>query len=241
MSRGATALCAGIAPLLLLLAAPAVGQDRLSLERMKEAICEKADADAESFRPKICDPRCDCLDGVDLSAADICVETAPGVFAVEQVVPARDAVCKGGCFYTLPDPPYDVVGTGEFCATNADCTVGACFFADPNLGTPFDTCFDDELHSCSKDSQCASGFSCSGGLCKMAYSLSCGSEVPSTPIVCASLPELTFSLAGLSGVGPADSAAVVTCEGTSINSNDALECLAQIETTLGQTCTAYTP
>jgi hypothetical protein len=109
----------------LLAALPASAQ-RLSVasvdraqKRMTAAICAKADADGDSYRPFVCTPRCDCLAGLlDSQSPQSCDETTPGSFAIE--FPAAPGTC----------------GTGGFCAnsTGVGCLFSGSAFVCTNPG-----------------------------------------------------------------------------------------------------------
>lgn len=237
-----------ILPSALLAAQAAAQTPRLSLERVEEALCEKADADGDSFRPKLCDPRCDCLTASILSAVNACTETSPGIFVAEEAIPAHDAWCSGACRYINLDPPFDVF-FGDECYASNDCPsvsglAGGCLLYDPANPPILGGYCRDPSASCTSNTQCAGGYSCDFGFCQK-QSTNCftanGLVLGSTPIVGEPLAARAVALKTLFGVGPAESSAVVDCGGQKINSNDALECIAQVETAIGQPCTPFSP
>lgn len=97
-------------------ALPAEAQVRPSLssvdaaqKRTNAAICAKADADGDSYRPFVCDPRCDCLAPILLQTSPtVCEESSPGVF---DIAAPGAPTCSGG---------YCVGVGGNFC------TAGSC-------------------------------------------------------------------------------------------------------------------
>jgi hypothetical protein len=250
-------------------------ESRLSLERTVAAICAKADADGDSYRPFVCDPRCDCLaDAVALAGAigpsNACEETAPGDFALIGDVP-RSLLCEGFCSFNGQS------GTSDPCNQDSDCPLffgfdfctpgnncnesGAPCFNDVDCPGLDQICYtEDALYGmeggfcpevgsvCSVDADCSVGFSCVDGGCQIpaneATVCNVGALLPS-PVVCATLPPLPILTLG--GVAPADSSDSVQCavvplsSSEAINSNDALECITQIETAIGQACTPYSP
>ncbi len=122
----------------LALALPASAQQRPSVssldaaqKRMNAAICAKADADGDTYRPFTCDPRCDCLAPLLLQfTPTTCEETAPGVFGIGFHGAAGECV-NGRCTTGVTQPfgaPCHVGGTcpsGTVCETN--CFGQACF------------------------------------------------------------------------------------------------------------------
>jgi len=172
----------------------AAGQERLSLERLAEAICEKADADGDSYRPKVCQPRCDCLEdllGLPGIQVTSCMETDPETFEIGMSVPQR---CGDV-------PEWQNSCLGGTCNGPEDCSSPyVCF-----NGFPQGLC----LLSCSPGEICPGGFA-------------------------------TPSSVTLVPVEPVTSAAVVMCTETStstpINTQDANECLNQVEAVSGLTC-----
>ncbi len=220
------------------LVAAAAGQglaqeQRRSLSRLEAALCATADHEGWSVRPFVCSPECACLAGQpDLAAVDTCVEPVPGEISASKTVtaPPRDAECVGICVDAGLNP------TGA-CKTAADCQAGsACIFKD-GTGTVRARCVDGAIPSCTSDAHCAPGYVCPSGRCELPSIAICDVAVPATtPVVCDSIPETTTpqEVVRLVGVVPPDSPDAVTCEtpplaATSLNSNDALECIALIE------------
>jgi len=213
-------------------------QPRHSFERVVAAMCAKADVDGDSYRPIFCDRRCDCVNSSDASA---CVETSPGTF---DITDAPAGACGDACVAD-PNSGWRVCASssaktcgscdpGEFCygaevpycarlcTTHADCTQpvtnGAC-----NNGPV----------ACATDADCVDGISqpgtCIGGTCAIAdcnQASDCGGVT-------------------LSGVSVPDSSSPATCTrgsvAAAINANDALECIAQVETAIGQACDPFSP
>jgi hypothetical protein len=129
----------------LFAAIPAAAQQRPSVssldaaqKRMNAAICAKADADGDSYRPFSCDPRCDCLAPLLLPyVAASCQETAPGNFSIAFNTPPGtcDAsycstsslqLCSAGalCMVTGETCVFGLFGVGSCrkpCGSSADC------------------------------------------------------------------------------------------------------------------------
>lgn len=205
--------------------------DALSLEhaRTNAAVCAKADADGDSYRPFVCSARCDCFDAATLEA-EACIEVAAGEFEITATTTAA-TTCLGMCIDIVSGFP-----SGVRCTAGAQCATGeSCYFewggSDIGLcGVP---------SSCSQDSDCDPGYTCSldgscvnGPVCASAGDPVCPG---------AGEPILLASLLGL-GSDP-DATGVVTCShlvlsGSSApyNANDALSCLAAVEAELGAAC-----
>ena len=130
---------------LLLTASGAGAQQRPTLEGLTQAICEKADADGDSYRPKVCQARCDCftngLPGAVVNATS-CMETSPGDFEIEAAL-LQHLAC---------DPTYGICGAPATCTVTADCV--AAGFPGTACGTgPFaNICIGG---SCSSNLDCA--------------------------------------------------------------------------------------
>jgi hypothetical protein len=221
---------------MLLLPFLAEAQQRPSLSRLEEAICEKADADGDSFRPKLCTPRCDCVDAVVgwVASMDTCQGSIPGMIEAGSVNPAHDAHCFGLCLDS-----QTLTLTGEICSTPTECGTSAlCMFSDPSSNDVTSCISPDVL--CGSDADCATGFSCGGNRCTYTGSFSCPGSVPTSPITCATYPAELNADVTLVGMDVADTAAVVECQNlfgtTSINSNDALKCRDRIEELFGVDC-----
>lgn len=214
---------------------PSLVEQEARLDETQAALCAKADADADTYRPYFCPPRCDCL--ANLTLADSCISPSPGEILVQtapDVIPARDAFCTGVCIN------ISLITSGDYCQTSADCPANfSCNFRE--LGDA--VLCTDNVPPCSN---CAAGYSCAPlvppftqTFCSAAPGAACPDTAPGSPIVCASLSELAISpavLMTLTGVAAANSPDVVTCQGVQINSNDALECIAQIESATGLDC-----
>jgi hypothetical protein len=135
----------------LLAALPASAQ-RLSVasvdraqKRMTAAICAKADADGDSYRPFICTPRCDCLaDQLASQTPQSCEETEPGSFSID--FPAAAGTCGAGGFCANPNPVGCVAIGGSFACFNPGEVCVSSSFA----GITFRTC----QRPCSSDASC---------------------------------------------------------------------------------------
>jgi hypothetical protein len=189
----------------LLSAVSAEAQQRPSLssldaaqKRTNSAMCAKADADGDSYRPFFCDPRCDCLAPLLLQGSpNICEESSPGVFDI-----------------AITGPPT--------------CTNGYC------VGVATGSC-NASVNFCGPGQVCVA--SCFLTACTYRCELPCTSD--------ATCPPIPGPIAKLSGVSEPDSPHAVNCDvlltpldpatatSTKINSNDALACLEQVETSTG--------
>ena len=214
MNRMHTISVAGTV-ILLLQAGPALA-DRPSLSGTQAATCAAIDEAGHTYRPVFCDPRCDCLDSLDLSETNSCAEISPGSVSITGSSAPHDAVCAGNC---SPNPPGGVCFNDGICLPNEN----TCSFGN---------CVDLVAGSCSSDSECdqSSGFTCVGIQCVGA---SC-----SAPGVCASNLQIpTFNETfGLSVPGDLVPLACSAAAGN-IGSTDSRECIAQIEAAWGQSCT----
>jgi hypothetical protein len=166
--------------LLLLLPSLAQAQDRTSLSRIVEAICEKSDVDGDTFRPKLCSPRCDC-DVSGATEAVSCTGSVPGAIVVEAQVPAHDSYCTGACITGITP---DIVVLGP-CASQSDCPVdSSCWFESVIFGTPPASCMD-LTTSCNSSADCPAGYSCNTiSRCIKDSGFSCPMEPPATAVVC---------------------------------------------------------
>jgi hypothetical protein len=179
---------------------PSISSVDAAQKRTNAAICAKADADGDSYRPFVCEPRCDCLAEVLLqSPPNLCDESSPGVFDIGAVgAPScNDGYCEGVAPSLCLPTTNPCLIPGQECVT-----------------------------SCSP-------FGCVG-VCRQP----CASDATCPPVP-------TGPAARLSGVSPPDSPNAVDCVVTpnplepstatteKINSNDALECLEQVQVTTG--------
>jgi hypothetical protein len=185
---------------------PSISTIDAAQKRMNAAICAKADADGDTYRPFSCEPRCDCFGPQLVTGAVVpatCEEISPGVFDLGFNVPGT---CSGGSCEGVGgnacDPQNPACPAGQECQTRPNCT------PFPPLGITCDFC-----------------------------SMPCASDE-----VCPNLPAPL--VARLLNVSPPDSPNVVVCvtdtDGNpfndtpvNINSNDALECLEQVEAVTG--------
>jgi hypothetical protein len=233
--RGASTVF--VAALVIVAGAPAVLAQgtRDSLERHREAMCAKADVDGDSYRPFVCDPRCDCLSSGEIAQATNCSETAPGIF---EVVVMPQGVCGDAC---VSANGSSVCASSSFDSCTASCSnpgeicvVNTCvrFCTDHDDCTaPVNTHCTNKPIDCATDDDCAPGDTCNVGKC---MGVACTQDSD-----CASTHELA-------GVSAPDSPTPATCQPESgdpitINTNDALECIAQAEAAIGQACTPFTP
>jgi len=158
---------------------PSISAIDAAQDRLTAAICAKADADGDTYRPFVCTPRCDCTQGLGVPSS--CQQTSPGTYQLG--------------FSTLP-------GT---------CSSSVC--------------------SNSSFQVCSTGFPCqiAGEVCSGTIIQACRRPCTTS----AQCPPRPSGIALLEGVSPADSPNVVTCNVcsvvTEINSNDALQCIAEVE------------
>ena len=240
----------------------AVEEVEVELERTRAAMCAKSDFDGDSYRPFVCDPRCDCLNSEFISELERCEETTAGTFVASQAdLEAPPASCVSPqtnlCRATnIPDPFFTIIvdacatsglsgcfetadcPSGEVCSRDDDGTQGRCY--DPctsiaDCAQPPSRC--ETSIACQHDGQCPDGWSCAltslfQGTCRKT---GCTSNADCELV----LPGASVTFAG---VGPADSPAPVECSvstgagdpvTTPINSNDALFCISQIEAVTG--------
>jgi len=215
----------------LVVACPAQAQDRPSFSSIQAATCTYADEAGHGYRPVYCDPRCGCLEGLDLAKTSSCAETVPGTVQVAATSPPHDATCYGFCSNELTIS----------CASDDDCLLsgGTCTIASPQA-----RCVDDFLGDCESDAECPPNFACQTLQVETAppdftaFVDRCvdaaGCFVPG---VCAS------GLIGTSfdeslGLGVPGDLAPLACSALpgNINSNDSRECIAQVEAAWGQPC-----
>jgi hypothetical protein len=93
---------------------------RNSVERNRAAMCAKADADGDSYRPFVCDARCDWTPDIPpavLTAIQSCVEAPSGTITAETLTttPFDDGICN---------PPSCTGSSLDFCAFNDECPLG---------------------------------------------------------------------------------------------------------------------
>ncbi len=158
---------------------PSVAAIDAQQQRFTAAICAKADADGDSYRPFVCEPRCDCF--LPLGVPSSCQETSPGILLIG--------------FSTLP-------GT---CNSNV--------------------CTNSSFQPCSAGVPCQiAGETCSGFIVQ-ACRRTCSTN--------ANCPPRPSGLAQLQGITTPDNPGAAICTvntvAREINSNDALQCLAQVE------------
>jgi hypothetical protein len=258
VSRSSTSFALLAAALLLMIPGGAVGQERASLERLETWACAKADADGDSFRPGFCDPRCDCFSPTAISSVSSCSETVPGTFEAEEDNPGTcGAICEpaewlGGTITfcsdssfascptdTCADPLEEclpVQGGSDACVREFECTSDA----QCNGGGPAHCENASSLPVCGIDGDCARGSTCTlvvGGGITHCEPITCTQDSD------CDLPPVTLTLAGVS---TADDTSPVSCsqdvypvpvQNATISSNDALECITQVEAVIGQACT----
>src|SRR5262245_36747493 len=129
--------------LLALAVLPAAAQQKPSVKsvdaaqkRTNAAICAKADADGDSYRPFVCQPRCDCLAPMLLqSTSSSCEEPSPGVFGIELFGPPGECV-SGHCTSGGLQPPFTPCHLGGTCPAGTEC-VTSCF---PIIGCTSSSC-----------------------------------------------------------------------------------------------------
>ncbi len=225
MRRTMQALLAVLASSCILPTAAAQTPSRLSLEKIKQAVCEKADMENEVFRPRICDPLCTCIE--DLTGATYCQGSVPGTVEVGIDIPGRDAVCARACV----DNELNPVGktSSPVGCVDASVPLGAYWCDDPVFWAS---------NPCGSDDDCAPGFSCGLlGDCIYDGAFSCSMEDE----ICAAVPATQVPALSLVGVGAPDSGATVSCERPAlqpvlVNNNDALACRDLIEQTTSLDC-----
>jgi cysteine-rich repeat protein len=199
---------------------PSAGQDRLSLDALKVAMCEKADFDGDTYRPKVCDARCDCLTDPLIQNFASCSETSQGNFEFD-VIGASPGVCLGYCDNQL-----------GFCNVDPDCNGGTCTGPKGCMGP-----------TCNVVSDCPPGYdSCSGNtlfppevkFCGGAEACEFDQECPDTGVLVAAN---LFLVAPVGDPAPAlcKPPAIVGAE-SEINSKDANACLEFIEAQSGLDC-----
>ena len=239
---------------LLLLGAPALAErpsvNSINTELHRNRTCAKADADGDSYRPFVCDARCDCIPPPFIAEVESCDETSPGTFVAKQ----PDEVISNSCVEEFAENScsenFESVkgcswnsGFDLPCTNTAQCFGGAFCVIPPGL--PIGVCID----PCTSDADCppiSQGFSCTSSfLCTFGCpsGWTCGTGGTCVKAGCTSDDACDIVLPGpglsLVGVGPNDSPEPVSCSFSGgggpvpINSNDALECIAQIEAVTG--------
>jgi hypothetical protein len=232
---------------------PSVNSINTELHRNRAAMCAKADADGDSYRPFVCDARCDCIPPDFLAALESCSETSPGTFVASQPDQVVSHACveefgENSCsenFVDLFGTPFKGCswnsGFDLPCTSNAQCFGGASCVIPPGLsvGVCIDLCTSDaDCPDPSIGSSCQTLFPCSGG-CPSGWT--CGANNTCTKAGCTSDAECDIVVPGpglsLTGVGSEDSPEPVTCSvagaAAPISSNDALLCIEQIEAVTG--------
>jgi hypothetical protein len=229
---------------------PSINSINTELHRNRAAMCAKADADGDSYRPFVCDARCDCIPPDFIAELESCSETAPGSFVASQ----PDEVFSGSCVEAFePNTCSGLFGgsalacsanSGNQCNTQADCESGATCVDLSGLGIPAKICLDPcstnaDCAPISLGLSCASSFSCTPFGCPAGWT--CGAGGTCEKAGCTTDDDCDIVLQGpaasLVGVGADDSPDPVSCNvngsSSSISSNDALECIAQIEAVTG--------
>ncbi|MEZ4332614.1 MAG: hypothetical protein R3F35_12705 [Myxococcota bacterium] len=123
-------------------AAPAFGQTRPSIgridaqqTRLEAALCAKADADGDAYRPFVCPARCDCFQTLGVPSS--CQETSPGTYQIGfSTLPgtctsnvcsnSTFAPCSAGAPCLVPGEscatsPFGFGSCRRTCSTGADC------------------------------------------------------------------------------------------------------------------------
>jgi hypothetical protein len=138
-------------PLLLSLLASLVAAAPISLgtlaaeqRRMKKALCAKADANNDDYRPFFCTPRCGCLTNDFIQHASHCEATAPDTFTIESVVaPGQCQAGGGSCI--VGSSGQACLGENQFCLVPGETCVRSCA-----LGICINRC----LRPCAADTDC---------------------------------------------------------------------------------------
>lgn len=170
---------------------PSINSLNKELKRTKDAICAKADADGDTYRPFVCEPRCGCFSEELIATASSCEETEPGSFEIAFTSPAT---CSSG------------------------------------------TCSSSSLLTCNPALGCLGGETC---VTVCAFTI-CQSRCRSLCTIDGDCPPHTVG-GILTGVGAVDSPDVAQCTSVTtgaeqpvpINSNDANECVDQVEAVAG--------
>lgn len=217
MTRSGLTLLLALVAVALMAPRPSVNQLNAEVNQNREVMCAGSDARGDTYRPFFCDPRCTCSVPSNLTS---CTQTAPGSFEATS------------------DPLDLCVPELHQCESFELCGPFGCSTAS--------LCTSSSQVSCTSDSECPSGELCNpvsleSGICVRACNSA--SDCPATGNnVCESDPStscttdtdcgvVTFTL---DDVGPADAVDPATCDGfVPISSNDALECLAEVEAQTG--------
>lgn len=209
-------------------------------QRTRESVCGAADVAGESYRPYVCDARCDCFTGTTGSVGGFtsCAESVSGQydldFEIDRGPCEPDDTCRvqvgaGFVCATSSFAPCPCSGT-ESClpTTSGSVCVQACNSAADCPARSL--CAVQPVTSCTVDAQCEAG-----EICDRFATATCVRT-------CTSGAECMIPGSGsLVGVAETDSTSPVTCTGElpsalTINANDALECLAQAGAGLGAAC-----
>lgn len=231
---------------------PSLGSVNAELHRNRDAMCAKADADGDSYRPFVCDARCDCISAATLSKLETCDETSPGTVTATGVETAPGPSCEeqslpGQCVPIPQLPGFGLCGTydgqpaysGQACnPASPSCPAGETCFDAPAAGLGGSPIC---VRGCTSPADCPSTSlgslcvvpGCSGPAdCPTGYGCLDGFCVkPCSADADCDLVSITAVT--LQGVAPEDSPQAVLCDGQPINSNDALRCIDQIEQVTG--------
>jgi len=220
--------------LCLLVSGEANAQNRPTLEGLTDALCAKADRDGDTHRPEVCEARCDCLAGQDLSVLTSCSQTSPGDIRASE----------GGGLGVCDSAPRCIGSNHCPESSFAACEgLGSC--GAPEVCNPLGPGFCALL--CGQDSDCSGTTS----VCSLSSEASCTTAADCSPgeyctgigegfcyRTCAQDIDCLLGLAiEIRDVDSADPAAAATCRvnqsESAISSKDALECIAQIEAQTG--------
>jgi len=130
----------------LLAAEPPLSLGTLAAEqrRMKKAICAKADADNDDYRPFFCTPRCGCLTEAFRQNASRCEATGPDSFTIESV--AAPGQCQaGGGSCIVGSSEQACIGQNQTCLVPGETCVRSCA-----LGICLNRC----MRPCTADTDC---------------------------------------------------------------------------------------
>jgi hypothetical protein len=143
--------------------------------------------DGDTHRPEVCDARCDCLAGEDLSGYGSCNQTAPGDFRII----SNDAQDWGGgcgfapvCVVLDPNPPVLGMCPADSsygaCSRSSDCPSGQVCVGQP-VDNPVKLC-SLTATPCVTDANCVGGDYCAvvNGSCLMGCSADsdCTAPIP---------------------------------------------------------------
>jgi hypothetical protein len=130
----------------LLAAAPPLSLDSLAAEqrRLKNAICAKADADNDDYRPYVCKPRCGCLTKAFIRNASRCEATGPDTFTIESVVAPGQCQAGGGTCI-VGSSGLACLGENQTCLVAGETCVRSCQFG---------ICFNQCRRPCASDLDC---------------------------------------------------------------------------------------